>query len=70
MLINPETLPEKNSIKVNSIIARWLMNEKKVPLLGKTEDKKKGFIFWFSNTEEIRKYLKEMPLNLKLLGYL
>lgn len=62
MIINPDII--KNKKGFNKHIAKWLIYEKGIPLLGLH----KG-IYYFSCTEELEKALKEMPLLLKIFFY-
>lgn len=63
MLINPETIPKNKRISVNGVVANYLMNEKKIPLLGKSQDGKE---FFFIDTYEIQMFLQAMPFWYKL----
>jgi hypothetical protein len=66
MLINPEIIPKERTIIVNGVIANYLMQDKKVPLLGKSPD---GSKFYFSSTDDVNKFIKELPFWMKLFGY-
>ena len=66
MLTNPEVIPRSHLIIVNGVVATYLMNEKKVPLLGKNSYKSE---FYFMKTSEVELFLKEMPFYLKLSKY-
>jgi len=62
-IINESQIP-KNAIVVNSIVAHYLIETKKIPLLGKSEDRSK---FYFGNTDEANLAIKNMPFYLKMV---
>lgn len=66
MLTNPEIIPKEKTIIVNGVIANYLMRDKNVPLLGKSHD---GSKFYFSLTDDVKKFIKELPFWMKLFGY-
>lgn len=67
MITNPEVIPRSHVITVNGVVANYLMNEKKVPLLGKNQYKSE---FYFAKTFEVELFMKEMPFYLKLSKYI
>lgn len=63
-IVNPENIPKK--ISVCGVIANYLIEEKKVPLLGKSED---GNQWYFADTFRVNLCLKEMPFWMKLARF-
>ena len=56
-IINVDALPESLLFKCNGIIANWLMEEKSIPVLGKSKDGK----WCFMKTELLEEVLKGLP---------
>ena len=63
MITNPNIIKDKYSCK--RPVMEYLMYDCHLPILGYDRDMK---IFYFSDTEELRKCLREMPLHLKLIS--
>jgi hypothetical protein len=63
MITNPKII--KDTFKCNKIIKEYLIFKCHIPLLGYDEK-----YFYFANTDELRKCLKEMPFGIKLLSVL
>ena len=64
-IVNEEQIP-KTAISVNGVVAHYLMEEKKIPLLGKSEDKTK---WYFADTFSLVMALENMPFWLKLVRH-
>jgi hypothetical protein len=60
---NPETL--SNTITLNKIIGKYLINQHKIPILSHNE---KGE-YVFSKTEKLEEALGSLPWYLKLLNF-
>jgi hypothetical protein len=60
-VLNPEIALEKRIYWVNGIIAEWLIETKKIPILCK-----KDRLFGFAKTEELNRAILDMPFWLKL----
>ena len=67
-ITNPENIP-KSAIPVNGLIANYLMNEKKVPLLSKKKFDSGETIYYFADTFTVNLHLKELPFWMKLTRF-
>lgn len=63
MITNPEIIPDK--YVCSEKIARYLIYECHIPLLGYNEDRSR---YYFTDNKELRKCLEKMPLGLKMLN--
>lgn len=64
MITNPDII--KNKYSCNRKIMEYLVYDAFIPILGYSADKK---IWYFTDNEELRKALKEMPIGLKILAF-
>jgi hypothetical protein len=63
MIVNPEIMKDKYACREK--VMRYLVFKCHLPVLAYGKDMN---IFYFSDTEELRKCLKEMPLYLKVIS--
>ena len=60
-ILNPESIPKEKIYWCCGIIAEWLMENKKIPILCR-----KDRMFGFMKTESLNDALKNMPFWLRL----
>jgi len=62
-IVNPDVL--ENQYECNGIIAKYLMEDCGIPLLSR-----KGGVFYFAKTDELKQKLENLPFWLRVYKYL
>lgn len=64
-IVNPNLLNQEKLYVCNGIIANWLMTQKSIPLLSKTDSGE----FIFAKTDLLKEVLQELPFYLNITRF-